>query len=356
MLMVIFGAGASYDSAQAYRVRGGLTGSAANQNFSASTPSPDDGGPWRPPLAQDLFRDPNHAFGNIVTRYPKLNHVLTYLREILNSRSVEEELELLQNQSNGHPETRRELASVRFYLRDLLTEVTSRWIHQTNGVTNYHPLIREILRLSKGNDPVCLVTFNYDLLLEQALYTFGYTPRDPEEQFNSPAILKLFKPHGSVDWARIITRTETGVSVEQIIQQADAIQISDEFVRIGPNDISHRGRPIFPAIAIPVRTKTEGTFEWPQSHRTYFEQLLPHVKKILIIGWQAREAHFIKMLQSAPLRLTHLMVVGRDREDSQSILKYFAEETGQMPPYPHLGEGGFTHFTVNREGERFLAA
>jgi hypothetical protein len=84
------------------------------------------------------------------------------------------------------------------------------------------------------------------------------------------------------------------------------------------------------------------------------QQLLPHVTKILIIGWQARKRISSKCFKNAPLRLTHLMVVGRDREDSQSTVKYFAEEAGQMPPYPHLGEGGFTHFTVNREGERFL--
>jgi hypothetical protein len=65
--MVIFGAGASFDSAQAYRPAypGGE--------------STDYGGPWRPPLAKDLFLDRHQVLGDIVRKYPKLTHILPYL-------------------------------------------------------------------------------------------------------------------------------------------------------------------------------------------------------------------------------------------------------------------------------------
>src|SRR5580700_4181373 len=46
MLMVIFGAGASYDSAQAYRLPRAPGGTA---NFGIGLPATDPGGPWRPP-------------------------------------------------------------------------------------------------------------------------------------------------------------------------------------------------------------------------------------------------------------------------------------------------------------------
>jgi len=90
--MVIFGAGASYDSAQAYRP---IYPGGGSQNFGLPAQPPNDGGPWRPPLAKDLFRDQNHVFGHVVQRYPKLSHILPYLREPSNGRSVEEILESL---------------------------------------------------------------------------------------------------------------------------------------------------------------------------------------------------------------------------------------------------------------------
>ena len=157
-------------------------------------------------------------------RYPKLSHILPYLREPSNGRSVEEVLESLQDEANGFPERLREFASVRYYLRDLLFEATSKWLDQTNGVTNYAPLIGEILRLNKGSDPICLVTFNYDLLLDRALLSFDYHPQAPHDQFKAHPVLKLFRPHGSVDWARFVyIHPDTGLQPQHLIEEADTI-------------------------------------------------------------------------------------------------------------------------------------
>lgn len=181
--MVIFGAGASYDSAQAYQPHGA-----------------DARERWRPPLAKNLFTDPNNAFGEIVRKYPKLTHILPYLRQPSNRRSVEQMLETFQAERRDNPERVRELASVRYYLCDLLREITEQWSMQTNGVTNYAPLIGEVLRLNKGNDPILLVTFNYDMLLERALATFDFKTVSPENQLTAHPILKLINLHGSVGW------------------------------------------------------------------------------------------------------------------------------------------------------------
>ena len=172
MLMVILGAGASYDSSQAYRpVHVGWGGQ--QSSFGVPAQRPDDEGPWRPPLAKDLFLDRHHALGNIVRKYPKLSHILPYLREPSNNRSVEEILESLQEEGKDNPESQREFASVRYYLSELLHEVTEGWLTKTNRVTNYAPLLRDILRFNRSSEPVCLVTFNYDLLLERALDNLG---------------------------------------------------------------------------------------------------------------------------------------------------------------------------------------
>jgi hypothetical protein len=391
MLMVILGAGASYDSAQAYRpvYPGGGGGS---QNFGVSAPRPDDGGPWRPPLTNDLFLDRHHARGEIVARYPKLAHILPRLREPSNGRSVEQMLESLQEEGKNNPVRQREIASVRFYLCELLYKVTQEWGQQTNGVTNYAPLVGDILQFNKPGERVCLVTFNYDLLLERALYTFGFKSRDPEGYLDSHPILKLFKLHGSVEWSRIADLPKgLRLQPQALIEDVNTIQLTDKFVRAiatDPGQMHDFGRPIFPAIAIPVQTKSKDDFECPPTHLNYLAEMLPHVTKILIIGWQAKEAHFLKMLRSNLPKLGHVMVVGENASDSERIRKYFldeikldlpnsggstsflidrenasdSEETRQHfvdevkldLPNPFVGQGGFTNFIVNQEGRSFF--
>jgi hypothetical protein len=341
MLMVIFGAGASYDSAQAFPTR------------------PDTGGPFRPPLAKNLFLDTNHVFGSFVRKYPKLTHILPYLRQPTNSRSVEEVLENLVQQSNTNAETLRELASVRFYLCELLHHVTERWLGDTDGATNYAPLIRDVLRFNRPvGEEVCLVTFNYDLLLENALVTFDFKALDPAEHLNSHPVLKLFKLHGSVNWSRLVdVPGGSKLAPQTLIEQADSIHITDEFIRANATDqhqMFNFAKPLVPAIAIPVQTKSEEHFECPVAHREYLVNMLPRVTKILVIGWQAKEAHFLGMLRNHLPSLRNVMVVGADERDAQSTLRYFLEEIRIQPFAFPVARGGFTDFIVNHEGDSFF--
>ncbi len=178
MLMVIFGAGASFDSAQSSRIQ--VVGGAIRY----------DGLPYRPPLANDLFADRNRAFAAHIRAYPKMHAILPLLRE-RSQKSVEEVLESLQSEAGAYPERHRQLAAVRFYLRDLLWECTDQWIDHTSGVTNYSPLIDQILRWHGTKEPIALVTFNYDLLLENALRSFGFYWSPPERFLESHEITGL---------------------------------------------------------------------------------------------------------------------------------------------------------------------
>lgn len=348
MLMVIFGAGASYDSAQAFPVMN-------------SPPSGGNGGPWRPPLADNLFRDPSDAFGQIIKKYNKLTHILPYLRESVFGGSVEQALESLQAQGVDCPERRRELVAVKFYLADLLMEITDKWDAHTNGVTNYAPLVAEILRLDRSSDEVCLVTFNYDLLLERALVSFrDFDMKGPENFLSSHPRLKIFKLHGSVNWSRTIDTSGAFYAPNQVIEQADVLKPSARFV--GGNAAKEYGAgracgSLLPAIAIPVQTKTEESFECPGGHLEMLKELLPNVTKILIIGWQAKEAHFLEMLRRSRLpRLKRVMVVGAHATDATATLRYFLERIEVDVRNHSVGQGGFTGFVVNHEGDNFLAA
>jgi hypothetical protein len=366
MLMVIFGAGASYDSSPDFPSPQPQQGTGIQSIPSAAATPPNPREIWRPPLTPQLFLDSNGEFGGIVRNYPKLLPILPHLRRPSSGRSVEEELEAWQAEASGDPERKRQLFSVRYYLHDLLLKVSTEWLKQTSDVTNYVMLLDQIRRLSTGNDPVCLVTFNYDRLLDHALLSFNYKTVSLEHCFEAHPTLKLFKPHGSVEWARFVdVPQDTRLGVEQLIDQADSIKLSDEYLVADASDpraIHTFGRPIVPAIAIPVQTKTEDTFEWPAHHRAYLEQLLPSVTKILIIGWQAKEAHFLQMLRERlPMhgrRVAHILAVGKDADDSKAILHRFAAELAQSGynTNHHYTSGGFSQFVARREVETFLRA
>ncbi|MGH9277610.1 MAG: SIR2 family protein, partial [Acidimicrobiales bacterium] len=77
------------------------------------------------------------------------------------------------------------------------------WSLMTHGCTNYHFLVERLDEWARNNSEcVGYVTFNYDTLLERAIEDAG-----PKLHFNDLSDyvahprLKVFKLHGSCDWA-----------------------------------------------------------------------------------------------------------------------------------------------------------
>ncbi len=260
---------------------------------------------------------------------------------------------------------------MRYYLHDLFRLISTEWLSRTNGVTNYAVLLDQIRHRNTANEPVCLVSFNYDLLLDRAIFPTGVNPQTLERQFDGHPMFKLFKPHGSVDWARLVAdpegtagepRSQTVLdgsppprrAPEHLIELTPALRFSDQYVRANataPQEMFKFNEPIIPAIAIPVQTKTEETFEWPEAHQAQFEEMLHQVTKILIIGWQAKEAHFLKVLREklptgGLTQITHLQVVGRDAAEAGNISKQFIADIDRRVKKIHSGPtlGRFGYF------------
>jgi hypothetical protein len=151
MLMVIFGAGASYDSFP-------------SSPAPAPTASTDFG--ERSPLASQLFAD-RGDFRNIARKYPKCLPLITDLEpRRCEGVSVEEFLEAYKAQADA--EARSQLWAIRYYLQAVIQRCESGWDMRTRGASNYSSLFNPVRR----SGHVCLVTFNYDTLLEQSLRQF----------------------------------------------------------------------------------------------------------------------------------------------------------------------------------------
>jgi len=111
--------------------------------------------------------------------------------------------------------------------------------------------------MPSGDQPVCLVNFNYDLLFDHALSSYGYKPQEPKHHFSAHPLLKLFKPHRSVDFVRFVDIPDIDrLRLDAIIENREAICLRDERAKVGSPeqaDNSGLGRAGFPAIAIPLQ-------------------------------------------------------------------------------------------------------
>src|SRR5262249_8443470 len=123
MLMVIFGAGASYDSVPAYPPQ---------------QPHED-----RPPLANSLF-DNRREFAILVEQFDRMTPIVPRLRDLTPGKTLEREMEVLQLEGEEFVERRHQLAAVRFYLHMMLGGCETRWNRVAMGVTNYKSLLDKI--------------------------------------------------------------------------------------------------------------------------------------------------------------------------------------------------------------------
>lgn len=257
--MVIFGAGASYDSCSTYPPGVHLQTGAVQDKF------------HRPPLANELF-DNRPNFNRVLEFFPQCKPVVPRLRApalFKDQTPIEVVLQEIETQSTTDTLARVELLAVRCYLQVTITESGNNWITNTGGITNQLALLRAILQTNK--EPVCLVTFNYDLLLEHALSELHHPIGDLNDY--TRGFFKLFKLHGSVDWGRELSvpvpqnvNRGSGISILQfLIQNGSEPKQSDPFVNVTPPTWVHSTPTVYPPQS-PLQRPTQTTFPcFPQS-------------------------------------------------------------------------------------------
>src|SRR5206468_5581014 len=98
VLLVILGAGASYDSLEPLR----------------GVPNPN-----RPPLAAELFDD-REAFRRVAESYTEPLGLFPWLRKQGADGSIEAAFDTLQKEAEEKPQRVRQLAAIRFYIRDAI--------------------------------------------------------------------------------------------------------------------------------------------------------------------------------------------------------------------------------------------
>jgi hypothetical protein len=340
MLMVVLGAGASYDSIPALPPK--------KQDQAAAA------GAYRPPLSDELFAD-REPFSTVLANYPQCHPIIPFLRHLENA-SVEEILEELQNEGKQYPARVQQLAAVRYYLHHLLWVCDSAWIGHSLGITNYRTLLDEIELHRKPDEQVCIVTFNYDRLIEAALPTVGVEITDLNAYISHPHY-KLIKLHGSVNWARRVANPMTNLGrnampiAQEIITLAPYLTITDEYRMVTQYPIATDGvHALFPAISIPIQGARD--FECPAEHLKALREFIPRMDTLVLVGWSATQTAFLQLLRENLRQQVRGLIVAGSTEEAARVA-YSLDAQGLKLNFYYTG-GGFSDFIVSREYRKFV--
>jgi SIR2-like domain len=342
MLLVILGAGSSYDSAPTHHPK----------------ESPDL--PDRPPLADALFEN-RPIFREAMRRFPAIQPIIPLLQR-RHGRSLEQQLQVLASEADVHPARAQQLMAVRYYIQYILRRTEHAWLYEvTDSVTNFKSMLDELDRCTPKGHAVPIVSFNYDRLVEDALRSRG-TSIALLDDYIANDRFKLFKVHGSIDWVHStgIKVAEFAESLNQwgavaaVTERAPKLTLGKEFLIAAedyPSGMLH-DELVAPALAIPLEDKTD--FECPQEHLTLLTSLLREASSILIIGWRATENHFLRLLtENAPLATSVFIACGTIEEGEATSERL---RRAGLQAHFHVSSGGFTDLVTKREYTSFLQA
>lgn len=310
MLLVIFGAGASYDSIPALPP--------PRQSVTAMLRRGQEPGreEFRPPLASQLFAG-TRLTERLQRSIPTLLDIVDQLARPREGETIEDVLQRLLAEAATYPRRYRQLMAARLYIRELLYTCEEQWNTNDPLATNHIALLDHIEQWRGGSGPhPALVTFNYDRLIESAMRYRGIGINSIAE-YHAPGQPTLLKLHGSVDWVRPLREKQSdvilsrGPAAEYLVRTADAQpELGEIEILDGLSLVSKSGHVCAPAIALPYRGKD---FECPPTHLSVLEELLPRVRAVLAIGWSAAEEHFLTKLRDAlPFTAVFMTANGSD--------------------------------------------
>jgi hypothetical protein len=354
VLLIIAGAGASYDSDWRRLPAGDAPGPAGERQMAGTY--------FRPPLAAQIFDE--ERFGSVVAQYAPSQGLMVRLRNA--APAVEQELEAIRTLSTTQEHIPRQLLAIRYYLRHVVGGSVEGWVKaRPDRMTNFTRLVGglEPWRQASGQR-VAIATFNYDTLFEEALSSTLprlrlWQPQDMND-YISDGRYQVFKLHGSTNWWRFIQAEW----VQRVGMSNPVGWASTMFDPLGPyteegafNLNEGAVLPCVPSLAIPMATKTDSDFACPAEHLNELRTRLGEVTDVLIIGWRGIEQHFLEMWRLVHAtkkdpRINTIAVVDRSIDAGQEVVARVTHHVGLTPSRDRYYET-FSRF-VNEKLNEYL--
>jgi len=341
-LIVVVGAGASFDCSRAMR----------NDDL-------------RPPLVTQLFEG-RRSFATILHEYTLAEQAAADIRPAISSGAVAIEEFLRTRLRDAEDEyARRRYFQIPLYLQHLMETVG-----RTNGTgytihpDNYDALLNAALAL----DDVLFLSLNYDTLLDDRLFAYDGL-QNLDSYIGDRRNWSLIKLHGSVNWGRPLREMlETGYSNAplELVNSFFANRQDTDFdpaISLRTGSLSqmrmdgHTHTLYYPGLAVPLGSDDELVL--PHEHLSYARERLSSMERagLLILGYSGLDREVLELLGIARSQLHSLIVVNGSGETGEAALARINERLG----FPYLtGQnvfpGGFGEYIAGGHLTKFVDA
>lgn len=349
---IVLGAGASYDFIEDKNI-------ATHQRINWIK--------YKPPLASELFD--TSRFGEIIGRYSEVSQLSSsVLSAVRSGKDIEYYMQELRDKG-GHRIP--QLIELIFYLGELFQTISDTFNNSPGN--NYSGLIGEI---RDNGGKACIVTFNYDSLLESNLGNQLIPGKHKLLDYIQNDI-QIIKMHGSCEWSYVSGKYdkydqddiefagglakylgEKPYSVYGIENDSQNKKTKPEIIpqrnfkkdmkNIYDDDIIIES---YPALAIPVRTKHSHVC--PDSHIEELKESLRSAEKILIIGWKASDENLLEIFEEVITHPIEFTIVAGKGSDTAEIIKGNIREKVKTARFKIVDQG-FTGFMGSEACDDFF--
>ena len=333
-LTILLGAGASHDCAD--------KDTAAQINDA-----------YRPPLAKDIFA---RQFDGMLSRYPAVTARLDELRTKLSIGGNFEEifrglLESAERHQNFWP------LLLPLYLRELFWTISLDYLR---GSSKFDTLVRSVLE--SPFEEVMFFNLNYDLLLEDALSNYAHHEFDSlSSYFPHSKKWRYVKPHGSVNWARILENCPSDGAGRFFPSRLQEMPVfSSELRLVMWNRHSHDfyipggGPPgfLYPQVVVP--TDRPKSVVCPRDHVDRARTFIQNCEHFLLIGFSGRDEDVVDLFQEIPSHSRFAIVSKGDARKIRTRMSSRVVNLKSKILTFSFHDIGFSKFVGHKAFEQFL--
>jgi hypothetical protein len=345
MILVVLGAGASKDSNRKLGGRG-------NDDI-------------RMPLANELFAD-RPEFEAQLTAFPAVRPVVERLRDSVRgefAEGIEAALEVLREEAADDPMRGVQLNAVLFYLHAIMSEAEAGWVRATSGVSNLAELLDRLRNTqSTSGEPVRVVSFNYDTLIDSAFkdaLSIDVEEDDFLDAYTARKDFRLYKVHGSINWAQVVNnktdysgdylaRAQRLIKLGRDLKPAsDAIALARGGDPTLVADARGQRHVSMPAMALPLTSKSD--FVMPSKHVKQLRTDLQSVRRVIVIGWKAADERLLDVWREEivdDLSPDLLVISGSSDHASETVNKLMTANIFGTGHAYH--RNGFSDFLIDK--------
>ena len=311
---------------------------------------------YRPPLSQDIL-DP-YRFEKIIREFPGVADLTSSVQSALRGKKDLEAFILELKNKGGHRIP--QLIGFQFYLNRLFQNISD--IFRGHAGNNYLDLLG---RIKDAGGNACIITFNYDSLLESSLPFFKSDHQRLDDYISDN--IQIVKMHGSCEWSYVFGP----------LDQWDAKYVDDagsvyNYLMSNPQSVfgygllnmpeiipkrnferrsNERIWYSYPAIAIPMHSKHSHVC--PASHVDQARIAIREASKILIIGWKAGDEKLLDLMEEEIKHPVEITIVSGESKYAEETRKAISQKVKKVRY--KITDMGFTSFMSSTECDDFFA-